>query len=140
MKNVTDISMDDKIYKAIFKAAAEEALREEMAALPSDEELNEMYPRTKTLDKKVNAVLKQEFKTARRKQRLRLAARVAAVVILFVLVGGSVLMSVEASRNFILNTLIDRRGDYIAFDFGIDGTPNEAGNGIILGYLPEGLS
>lgn len=137
MKNNENMTMNEKLFEAMLKIATDEALREEMENLPSNEELNKMYPRTKSLDKKVNAVFKREFRVARRKKALQTFSRMAAVFSIFTVITGVVLMSVEASRNFILNALIDMRGDYIAFDFGIGDTAIEEDSGMVLGYLPE---
>jgi len=132
-----NMTMDEKLFEALLKIATDEAVREEMEALPTDEELNKMYPRTKSLDKKVNAVLAREFRAARRKKALRMFAQIAAGFSVFAVVSSIVLLSVEASRNFILNSIIDMRGDYVAIDFG-DASTTEGGE-IILGYLPEGF-
>jgi hypothetical protein len=53
MLNNPDNIMDEKLFETLLKIAAEDALREEMETIPSDEELKKMYPRNKSLDKKV---------------------------------------------------------------------------------------
>ncbi|MCL2264135.1 MAG: DUF4367 domain-containing protein [Defluviitaleaceae bacterium] len=139
MENNMNTTTNEKLFDALLRVAADEALREEMDALPPDEELNKMYPRTKSLDKKVNAVIKREFRAIRMKRAILTFTKIAAGISLFTVLTGALLMSVEASRNFILNALIDIRGDYIAIDFSIGAMPTTEYTGIVLDYLPEGL-
>jgi len=139
MENKTEMTMNEKLFEAMLKIATDEALREEMEALPSNEELNKMYPRTESLDKKVFAVINKEFKTTRKKKILRIVMQSAAVFSIIIVVSGIILMSVEASRNYIINTLIDMRSDYVVFDFGTDNLATTETSGFSLNYLPEGF-
>jgi hypothetical protein len=134
-----NITIEEKLFEAVLKVAADEALREEMEALPDNEELNKMYPRTKSMDKKAYAVINREQRAAKKKKTLRILAQIAAGCCIFIVASGIVLISVEASRNYILNYLIDMRGDYVAFEFGTDDTSTPEGNGFVFGYLPEGF-
>jgi hypothetical protein len=84
-------------------------------------------------------MINREYKTVRRKRALRLFTQMAAGFSIFAIVSGIILMSVEASRNFILNSLIEMRGEYVAFDFGADNIPIVNDSGIILGYMPDGF-
>ncbi|MCL1844040.1 MAG: hypothetical protein FWF79_09520 [Defluviitaleaceae bacterium] len=107
MESNTNIKRNEKIFNSLFDIAADEAFKEEMDALPSCEELNNMYPRTKSLDKKVYAVINKELNALKRKRALRTLAKVAAVLCIIVVASAGALISIEASRNFILNFIID---------------------------------
>jgi len=121
MENNTerDEKRDEKIFNALLNIAADEVLKEEMDGLPSCEELNKLYPRTKSLDKKVNAAINREFKMARRKKAVRTLARIAAAFFVFAAIGAGVLF----------------------FDFGDDLSEGNAGpgTGIVFGYIPQGF-
>jgi len=138
VKNM-EAERNEQLFDAILKVATDEALQKEMDALPSKEELDKMFPRTESFDRKMRGVIKKEFKVARRTKTIHRFTRIAAIFCLIAFAGMGALMSVSASRNFILNMIINIRGDYVAFDFGAGGTPPPSGNSIVLGYKPEGF-
>ncbi|MCL2199171.1 MAG: DUF4367 domain-containing protein [Defluviitaleaceae bacterium] len=139
MENSANIERNKKVFDALFNIAAEEALKEEMDALPSCEELNEIYPRTKSLDKKVYDAINREKRIAKRKKTINTFTKIAAGFCIIAMLCMGALMSVEASRNFILNFLIDMRGDYIVFDFGVEERSHSSVGEIVLNYKPEGF-
>ncbi|MCL2225403.1 MAG: DUF4367 domain-containing protein [Defluviitaleaceae bacterium] len=139
MKNSANDGLNEKIFDALFKIAADEALKEEMDAMPSCEELNKLYPRTKSLDKKVYAVINRESRAIKTKKAIRAFTKIAAGFCVIAVLGIGAAMSVEASRNFILNFFVDMRGDYVAFDFGLGDRPTPGDGKIVLGYKPEGF-
>lgn len=139
MKNNAINERNERIFDAMLKIAADEALREEMAALPSDEELLRMYPSTESLDRKAYAVIKKEFRVINRRKALRLLSRVAAVFCIIAVLSTGVLMVTPASRNFILNFLVDIRYDHVAFDFGLEDIPDINGDAAVFRYAPEGF-
>ncbi|MCL2373042.1 MAG: DUF4367 domain-containing protein [Defluviitaleaceae bacterium] len=135
------LTTDDKIFDALLKAAAEDALNKDIDALPSKEELQKLYPSIESLDKKVYAVIKNETKAYRRKKTLRSVVKIAACFAIFLLVTSATLMSFEASRVFILNTAIEIRSNHIAFQFRPAGSTTTAGNigEYLLEAMPEGF-
>ena len=140
--NNSSIKRNEKIFEALLSVAAAEVMEEEMAALPGLEKLNEMYVASETLDKKIKGIIKKESRTHRRKQGIKTFGRVAAILGLIFTVSTIALMSVEASRNFIINILFNMRNDHVVFDFGDDTTPrpNEyENNHNFLNYLPVGF-
>jgi len=122
MRNSDDdmTSKDDKIFEALFKVAADEAVKEEMEALPSLEELNKMHPPSNTLNNKIHSIINKEEQSLKRKKFLRSMKKIAAVIGFIFVISSAVLMSVEAYRNFIINIFINVQDDHIAFEFGQD--------------------
>jgi len=108
---------NEKIFDAILKIALEEAVQEEMDALPSNEELNKLYPRSEALDKKVYAAIRREYRPVRIKRAVHKLARVAAVFLLFAAFGAGVLFA----------------------DFRGEATESGMGTGIVFGYIPQGF-
>ncbi|MCL2357886.1 MAG: hypothetical protein FWC70_12170 [Defluviitaleaceae bacterium] len=116
---MTERERNEKLFDAILKVAAEEALREEIDAMPSCEELNKMYPRSKSLDKKVYAAINRKFGAARRKRIARIFAKIAACFI-FAAIGAGI------SGAFFLGV-------------GSRAPEGEPQTGIAFGYIPQGF-
>lgn len=138
MTNNDDIGRNEKLFEAMLKIAAEEAMKEEAELLPSQDELNKMYPPTDTLNRRVHGIINRARRIEKRKVMLRNFGKVAAVFGILFTLSTAILMTVEASRNFILNTFINIQDDYVAFEFGIE-TQDKSAYGFVLGYMPEGF-
>lgn len=108
---------NNKLFDALLKVAAEESVISELEALPSDDELAEMYPRSDILDARVKKIIARSDSGRRRMRAIRTFARAAASLAILIVVGSAVLFSVEGSRIFILNTIIDIRNDYTVIEF-----------------------
>jgi len=111
---------DDKIFEALLKIAADEAVRDEMESLPALEELNKMHPPSNALREKTRITIKNEEKTYKRKKLLRNFKKIAAMIGFVFAICTAVIFSVEAYRNFIINIFINVQDDHVAFDFGQD--------------------
>ena len=60
--------MENKLFAAVLKVAAEEAWQEEMDSLPSLDELNEMYPPSESLDKRVFGTINKAARRGKAKK------------------------------------------------------------------------
>jgi hypothetical protein len=98
-----------------------------------------MYPTSKSLDKKVYAIINKHYRVAKTKRILRTIAKAAVIVFAIMGVCFGALMAVDASRNFILSYFIEIRDDYVIFDFGGGNVPVTEDGTIVLGYVPEGF-
>ena len=128
-----------KIFDAILNIAADDAMQREMAKLPSLEELNKMYRPSEALDKRVHSIIRRDARAARRRKIMRTFAKAAAILCVFIVVCFGVLMTVEASRNYILNMLIDVRDDHVLFEFGQGNASGTIDSMLISEALPEGF-
>lgn len=108
---------NEKILDALLKIAAEDVAEEEVAALPSPEELNNMHYPSDSLEKRVRAMITKDEKTKKRKKVMRGFVKAAAVFGLMFTVSAVALMAVEGSRIFIINTFINIQDDHMVFDF-----------------------
>ena len=117
MANNSDFKIEEKFFNSILKTAFEEADDQELASYPSKEELDMMYPRPPELDKKIMANLSKLEKPIKRKLFIKSTLRVAVIACVFIMLSALVLFNVEASRNFILNSIIDMQSDHVAFEF-----------------------
>ena len=134
-----DITRDEALFDAVLNVAFKDAMEREMQEMPSLETLNDMYPVSPALDRRVYQTINRSMRARKMKQAVRIVSKIAAVLCLFVIVGGGVLVSVEASRNFIRNLFVDVREDHVVLDFGEGEVAVSIGDGITLEYLPEGF-
>lgn len=150
-----NITRNEEIFDAILKIAAKEAFNDEMTEIFEEiDEMEDIEP-SEILEKKIRNMISKEKRVNRRKRFLRSFMKVAAVFLAVVGIGSIGLISVEASRNFILNLLIDIRGDYVLIELGRDGIDYYGGRnisqddtemvdgfevlGIVFGYVPVGF-
>jgi len=107
---------NDKLFDAILKVAVEDVALNELAELPSDEELNAMYPHT-AADDKILRLLEQEKKRKQKKYKRKLVMKFVASFATVFIIGTAMALAVEASRIFLFNTWISIREDHVAFEF-----------------------
>lgn len=96
--------MDNKMFEAMLKAAAQEAEEREMASLPSDEKLNEMYPPSNILDKRIKGIIAREYRAGKRKRFLRIFVNAAASVCVLFTVGSLALMGMDFFGAYVPET------------------------------------
>jgi len=138
MKSNEDIDVNEKLFEAMIKIAAEKVRKEEMDAFPSLEELNKMYPSSEALENRIQAIIGGEVETYKKKRTVQRLTKIAAGFGVLFVASATVLMSVEATRNFIINTFISPRDDHVVFDF-VQDDANIDGIGFTIGYIPEGF-
>ena len=117
MVNDHDKEMSEKLFDAILKSACEEAEDQELESYPSKEELDKMYPRSLELDKRIMDIIAKTEKPHKHKFIINAALKSVACLCILCTMSALVLFNVEASRNFILNAIIDIRSDHVAFEF-----------------------
>ena len=112
-----DADWNERLFEAMLGVAVEEAVLKEMGSLPSREELDSMYPPSDTFNRKIKRIIRKKEKTYRHKLATKAFLKAAACLGILFTISIVVLISVEASRIFILNTLISIQEDHVAFEF-----------------------
>jgi len=112
-----DINRNERLFDSMLEVAAEEAMLQRMDSLPTCEELDKMYPLSAELDSRIKKIITKEARYHKRKNLLDIFMKVAACIGITFIAGSIMLMSVEASRNFIFNTIINIRHDHVALEF-----------------------
>lgn len=130
----------EALFDAVLEVAAKEAVHREMQEMPSLETLNELYPTSKALDKKVYRAICKNRQGQKIKRVTRVLPRVAVVVLVFITLVTGLLISVEASRNFIRNIIIEIRESHVVFDIGQGNFMAPEGSDFVPDYLPEGFT
>lgn len=100
---VQEKSQNEKLFDALLKVAAEEALKREMESLPSVEELNELCKSSVEMDERIKRLIKHSFRKKKRNRIIKKAGKIAASVAITIAVLSTALLSVEATRNAIFN-------------------------------------
>ena len=130
---------NDRIFETMLEIAAEESFKRKMDSLPSREELDKEYPISPEFKKKIDGIIAKEERQFKRKRFSRIFMKIAACAGVLLTVSAIALMSVEASRTFILNTIINIHHDHVTFEFVVD-EPRENFDGRSLpgGFEYEG--
>jgi len=131
-------NIDDKLFDAVLKIAAEEALRKDMEEMPSCEELNAQYKPSFELNKKIGKIISQHNRKEKAFIWKKNAMKVAVSVIVVIFISGTVLLSVDATRNYIFNAIIKWQEDH----FSLEHDDNVLSSTEIYRpkYLPEGFN
>ena len=124
MKNNIDINRNKRLFESMIAVAAEEAMIKRLNDLPSREELDKMYPPSPELNNRIAKIIAKDDRQRMRKKFFNGFMKVAASFGIIFMVGAVTLMSVEASRNIILNAIISIRQDHVVFEF-VDDELNE---------------
>ncbi|MGI6679670.1 MAG: DUF4367 domain-containing protein [Dehalobacterium sp.] len=134
-------NIDDQLLDTMLKIAVERAFEQEMNEMMSVEEMNDQYQPSPELDKKIRKLIsRHRFKkkvSLWEKTFVKVAASAAVVIV----ISGTILLNVEATRNYIFNTVIRWQEDHFSFQHG----DNDSNNGVIdekiyrPAYLPTGF-
>ncbi len=125
-------------WRTLLQMACAEHARQEMEALPTSQQLQELYPDTGKLTRRVMAAIQAQRKGTGR--RLRIVKRVAvAAAILASLLFGTLMVNAEI-RAAVVNTVIEWTERDIGIRFEVEGVPLSAlPEGYGPHYIPEGL-
>ncbi|MCL2224179.1 MAG: DUF4367 domain-containing protein [Defluviitaleaceae bacterium] len=128
---------NEKLFNAIVKVAAEEAWQEEMDSMPSLEELNEMYPPSEALNKRVYGEINKAARRGKIKKAIRTTSKLVAGFCVFIVLAGGLLLSVEASRTFILSRIINMGDDYVQINFRLGYAADLKVGELVINYIPD---
>ena len=128
---------NDKLFDAILKVATEKALEQEMDDIPSCEKLNTQYQPSSDLDKRIRKMISSHNRKNRSIEWKNIIIKILASFTVFIIISSTILLSVEATRNYIFNAVIRWQEDHFSIEHGENKTNGE---GICLPvYLPEGF-
>nr|WP_319489503.1 DUF4367 domain-containing protein [uncultured Caproiciproducens sp.] len=109
--------LNNQLFNELLKVAAEEDLQLELDAMPAAEELKKEYAPSTELRKKFLKLIKESDHQRRRQKLLQFAKRAAVIVAIIIPVSIGSLLSVEASRNFIFNSVLEWKADHVDIHF-----------------------
>ncbi len=122
---MTGKQQNEKLFDALLEAAVSQAFQEEIEQLPSNEELNAVCKPSPELDMRINELIDQNRRKAKRKHFRRRSRKIAAgIAVVFTLLA-TVTLSVEATRNKIFNAYLDWQDKYTSIEFKDTKDPTE---------------
>ena len=135
---MTSEDRNKELFDSLLKAAISDALRDEMDALPSNKELNEKYPTSEELDKRIKKLISEQKIKSKIRHFVKSNRKIAACFIVIIVLSSATLLSVEATRNVILNTFVNQFGKYTQIQFQDSSADGQQMDIFRPAYLPEG--
>jgi len=105
--------------------------------LPSLDELNKMYPPSESLDKRVFGTINKAARRGKAKKAMRITGKIVAAFCVAIIFIGGALMSVEASRTFILSRIINISDDYVSIRFQLGDIADLDIGELAVNFIPE---
>lgn len=127
-----------ELFDSLLKVAVSDALKDEMAELPVNEELNDKFRTSPELDKRINKLVFQGKIKYKMRHFVKVNHKTAACFMVIIVLSSCTLLCVEATRNVILNTLVNQFGKYTQIQFGDSSMDDQQMNIYRPAYLPEG--
>lgn len=135
---MTSENRNKELFDSLLKAAISDALKDEMDALPSNKELNEEFPTSVEMDKRIEKLISKHKIKTKIRSFIKSNYKTAACFIVIIVLSSATLLSVEATRNVILNAFVNQFGNYTQIQYE-DSTDDEQQMDIFRpAYLPEG--
>ncbi len=135
---MTSEDRNKELFDSLLKAAISDALRDEMDALPSNKELNEKYPTSAELDKRIKKLISEQKIKSKIRHFVKSNRKIAACFMVIIVLSSATLLSVEATRNVILNTFVNQFGKYTQIQFQDSSADGQQMDIFRPAYLPEG--
>ncbi|MGC6174966.1 DUF4367 domain-containing protein [Lacrimispora sp. 38-1] len=135
---MTSEDRNKELFDSLLKAAISDALRDEMDALPSNKELNEKFPTSAKLDQRMKKLISEQKIKSKIRHFVKSNRKIAACFIVILVLSSATLLSVEATRNVILNTFVNQFGKYTQIQFQDSSADGQQMDIFRPAYLPEG--
>lgn len=125
----------DTLFDALLKTAAAEAFEKEITALPDEKALRDFIP-SPALQKRISGIIKKGARHTKTKHFAKYIGKIVASICILLTISSIVLMSVGATRNAILNAIMNWQEKYIEIRFGDSSKQDSIYR---PAYLPEGF-
>ncbi len=136
---MNDKNKDSVLFDALLKTAATDAFEKEIRSLPSDTELNKQYTLSDVTDQKIRAMIHKGLSKTKLRRFGKYFMQLAAVLAIAFTILIVTLFSVEASREYIIETVINWKDNHVEINY----TPQEdvyEGDLYLPVYMPDGFS
>ena len=114
---MTDDRKKEILFDTLIKLSVSEALEKEISSLPSIEGLNQEYEPSQALDKRINSIISKGCRRFKIKWFSKKLRKIAAFICILFTMSSVVLLSVCATRNAILNAVIQLQKKYAEAKF-----------------------
>lgn len=138
------LELNNRLFETILTAAVEENFQRELKALPSEEALRNEFTPSPELKQRIQKIIKKSYHQLVRRKAAAIAKKAAVIIAIIIPISLASLLSVEASRIAIFNTVVEWKSDYvnIYFQENSSGQSSQDTNGNNLykpQYLPDGF-
>lgn len=135
-----DRDRNNEMFEAILKVAGKEALERELEKIPPSEELDKIYKPSREYEKKLKKIISQSTRKDKFNIFIKRFKKVAIAAVIGLIALSAVLLTVEASRNYIFNTIIKWYDQYTYVELG-DSSPYITITDMPRPtYIPEGFT
>ena len=125
-------------FDAMLQMAARESLYRQLDSFPSKRELEKMYSPSASHEKKINKIIKNENRAEKFVQFNKYFTKVAVILFVTFSVTFTPLITAEAVRESIVQTVIEWKDEFASIFFKSERTPAVI-NEVKIGYMPDGF-
>lgn len=129
--------MNEKVFETLLEEASRESFRNMLDALPTEEELSD-FTVPETLQNALNHTIKKERKVLKLKKLMKVSRRVAACAVIALTVSCGALMSIDAYREVIIDTVLNWGTDSVDVVLGSEAEETKQQSEYKPSYIPEG--
>lgn len=137
--------MTDQIFDAMLQATVEEKFEQEMREWPQSKELGTEYELSQPVQLKLQKIIHRAYRRSVLLKFGKITKKAAIILAIIIPVSLGSLLSVEASRNAIFNTLLNWKSDHADIHYqdryaSSNMIPSASGNSVVKpSYLPDGF-
>lgn len=135
---MTKEEQKDILFDALLRISVSDALKNEMASLPTNEELNAGFIPSAKLDKRITKIILQNKRKSKRRLYSKRISKLAATIVIIAGISSITLLSVEATRKAIFNAFVEKNNQYTEIKFQEADTEGEQMDIYRPTYLPKG--
>ena len=131
--------MDNNVsFDAMLQMAARESMYRQLNSFPSKRELEKMYTPSYIHENKMNRLIRKENRSDKFIAFHRQFSKVAVILLVAFTVTFTPLITAEAVRESIVQTVIEWKEEFASIFFKSERTPAVI-NEVKIGYMPEGF-
>lgn len=135
---MTHAGQNKELFDALLKISISEAMKQELEAIPASNELNKMFIPSHELDKRIKRIIIQGKAKLQIRHYAKKAGKLAACIIILLILSPVTLPGVKAARNVVFHTFFEWFGKYTQIEFR-DQEPENEENIYKPSYLPSGF-
>ena len=125
-------------FDAMLQMAARESMYRQLNSFPSKKELKKMYTPSDVHENKMNRLIRKENRSDKFIAFHRQFSKVAVILLVAFTVTFTPLITAEAVRESIVQTVIEWKEEFASIFFKSERTPAVI-NEVKIGYMPEGF-
>ncbi len=125
-------------FDAMLQMAARESIYRQLNSFPSKKELEKMYSPSAAHENKMNKLIRKENRSDKFITFHKQLSKVAVILLITLTVTFTPLITAEAVRESIVQTVIEWKEEFASIFFKSENTPAVI-NEVKIGYMPEGF-